>query len=64
LRRIHLKGNISAPEVCSIIEEGILRADKDAFVYKIPLADGGEGTARIITQAVGGRFIKTKVTGP
>jgi glycerate kinase len=58
------KGNISAPEVCSIIEKGILRADKDAFVYKIPLADGGEGTARIITQAAGGRFIKTRVTGP
>ena len=58
------KGNISAPEVCSIIEEGILRADKDATIYKIPLADGGEGTARIITQAVGGRFIKIRVTGP
>ena len=58
------KGNISAPEVCSIIEEGILRADKNAIIYKIPLADGGEGTARIITQAVGGRFIKTRVTGP
>ena len=58
------KGNISAPEVCSLIEEGILRADKDAIINKIPLADGGEGTARIITQAVGGRFIKTNVTGP
>ena len=58
------KGNMSSPEVCSIIEEGILRADKDATIYKIPLADGGEGTARIITQAVGGRFIKTRVTGP
>ncbi|MDR1838179.1 MAG: glycerate kinase [Treponema sp.] len=58
------KGNISAPEVCSIIEEGIFWVDKDATIYKIPLADGGEGTARIITQAVGGRFIKTRVTGP
>ena len=58
------KGNISAPEVCSIIEEGILRANKDATIHKIPLADGGEGTARIITHAVGGRFIKIKVTGP
>ena len=58
------KGNMSAPEVCSIIEKGILRADKNAVIYKIPLADGGEGTARIITQAVGGRLIKTNVTGP
>jgi len=58
------KGNMSAPEVCSIIEKGILRADKNAVIYKIPLADGGEGTARIITQAVGGHLIKTRVTGP
>jgi len=58
------KGNMNALDVCSIIEEGILRANKEATIYKIPLADGGEGTARIITQAVGGRFIKTRVTGP
>jgi len=58
------KGNMNALEVCSIIEEGILRANRDAIIYKKPLADGGEGTTRIITQAVGGRFIKTSVTGP
>jgi len=58
------KGNISAPDVCSIIEAGILKADEAAIVYKIPLADGGEGTARIITQAAGGHFVKTPVTDP
>jgi glycerate kinase len=58
------KGNISAPEVCTIIEKGILRADKSTIVHKIPLADGGEGTARAVTEAAGGRFIKTVVTGP
>jgi len=58
------KGNMSALEVCSIIEAGILRADKDAIVNKIPLADGGEGTARTVTQAADGRFVKSCVTGP
>ena len=58
------KGNMSAPEVCAIIEDGILRADKNAVVHKIPLADGGEGTAKAVTQAAGGRFVKTTVTGP
>jgi glycerate kinase len=58
------KGNMSAPKVCSIIEAGILRADKTASVRKIPLADGGEGTARAVTAAAGGRLIKTQVTGP
>jgi glycerate kinase len=58
------KGNISASEVCSIIEAGLIRADKNAVIHKIPLADGGEGTARTVTQATGGRFVKTNVTGP
>ncbi|MDR1972151.1 MAG: glycerate kinase [Treponema sp.] len=58
------KGNMSAPRVCSIIEEGILRADPSAQVYKIPLADGGEGTARAVTEAAGGRFVTVPVSGP
>ena len=58
------KNNMSAPEVCSIIEEGIHRAQKDALVYKVPLADGGEGTARAVTEAAGGQFVKVTVTGP
>jgi glycerate kinase len=58
------KGNMSAPKVCSIIEEGIARADKSAVVHKIPLADGGEGTARAVTEAAGGRFVAATVTGP
>lgn len=58
------KENMRAPEVCSIIETGIVRANKYATVRKIPLADGGEETARIITQAAGGCFRKTIVTGP
>jgi glycerate kinase len=55
---------MSAPEVCTVIEAGIVRADKNTKIYKIPLADGGEGTARAITLAAGGRFIKALVTGP
>ena len=58
------KGNMSAPEASAAIEEGILRADNTAQVCKIPLADGGEGTARAVTEAAGGRFITVSVTGP
>ena len=58
------KGNMSAAEACDIIEAGILRADKDAIIRKIPLADGGEGTARSLTLASGGQFVTTAVTGP
>jgi glycerate kinase len=58
------KGNITAPEVCTLMEEGILRADPTAQVYRIPLADGGEGTARVLTEAAGGRLLKAAVLGP
>ena len=58
------KGNMSAGEACAAIEEGILRADKNAEVVKLPLADGGEGTAKALTEAAGGCFIEAAVTGP
>jgi glycerate 2-kinase len=58
------KGNMSAPLVCAAIETGILRADKKAKVVKIPLADGGEGTARAITEAAGGEFVEVTVQNP
>jgi len=58
------KGNMSAGEACGIIEAGIHRADKNITVRKIPLADGGEGTARALTLAAGGQFVKTVVCGP
>ncbi|MDR3334016.1 MAG: glycerate kinase [Treponema sp.] len=56
------KGNMSAPEVCAAIAAGIVKADKTATVCQIPLADGGEGTAKAV--AAGGRFIRVRVTGP
>ena len=58
------KGNMDAPEVSAAIEEGILRADNSAAVWKIPLADGGEGTARAVTEAAGGRLVDVTVSGP
>jgi glycerate kinase len=58
------KGNMSAPEVCDAIAEGVLRADAGAVARKVPLADGGEGTARAITSAADGRFVSARVRGP
>ncbi|MDR2417623.1 MAG: glycerate kinase [Treponema sp.] len=58
------KGNMSAPEVCDAIAEGVLWVDTGAAVRKVPLADGGEGTAWAITSATGGRFVSTRVSGP
>jgi len=55
---------MTAGEACAAIEEGILRADKNVKVTKIPLADGGEGTAKALTEAAGGRFAEAAVKGP
>jgi glycerate kinase len=58
------KGNMSAPVVCAAIEAGFMRACKKANVYKVPLADGGEGTARAVTEAAKGTFVEVTVKGP
>jgi glycerate kinase len=58
------KGNMTAPEVCRIISEGIHKADKTISVYHVPLADGGEGTAKAIIESRKGDFIPVKVRGP
>jgi glycerate kinase len=55
---------MEAPLVCATIKAGILCADKRARVVKIPLADGGEGTARAITEAAGGKFVELTVQDP
>jgi glycerate kinase len=58
------KGNLCASSAAACIEAGVLRAYKKAKVYKIPLADGGEGTARALTEALGGEFRVFFVKGP
>ncbi|MDR2663011.1 MAG: glycerate kinase, partial [Treponema sp.] len=63
------KGNMTAGEVSAAIEEGIRNAEaacgkEPAEALKLPLADGGEGTAQALTQAAGGRFVEVRVRGP
>lgn len=58
------KGSMSAVEVASAMEKGILSVFPDAQVIKLPIADGGEGTTETLVSATGGRFMKTKVMGP
>ncbi|MCA1949795.1 MAG: glycerate kinase [Treponema sp.] len=58
------KGNMSAQEACAEIIAGIREADPAINTISYPLADGGEGTARIVTEAAGGELISVKVRGP
>ncbi|CAG5069495.1 Glycerate 3-kinase [Dyadobacter sp. CECT 9623] len=58
------RGSLEANEVCDAIREGILLAFPKANVTTVPLADGGEGTAQILTKQAGGISVTTRATDP
>ena len=55
---------LSAREVASAIASGIASAYPEAEVSCVPLSDGGEGMAAILTERLGGVMVKVPVTGP
>jgi glycerate kinase len=58
------KGNLTAVQVADHIERGIILANPDTTVYKIPVADGGEGTVEAMVTATNGKIVQTNVKGP
>ena len=48
------KGNMRSSEVCDIIEKGLKSILGDVEILKIPVADGGEGTADSVIAATNG----------
>jgi glycerate kinase len=58
------KESLTAMDVCNAIEEGFKQVYSDATYIKVPLGDGGEGTASLLTEACGGTFVSCKVHDP
>jgi glycerate 2-kinase len=58
------KGSLSARHVCDAVAQGIREVYPGAHVETVPLADGGEGTCALLTEASEGRRITIQVTGP
>ncbi len=58
------KESLSAWKVCDALEKGIRRVFPRAVIYKIPLADGGQGTVDALVRAADGEIFKKRVTGP
>ena len=58
------KGTLSAGEVGENIAAGLRDVVPDAKIDIVPLADGGEGTARVISDALGGLWIKGEAHDP
>ncbi len=58
------KESLDAPAVAAAIAAGIRRVEPGAVIDEIPLVDGGEGSAKALAVARGGRIIPVTVTGP
>ncbi|MFC8195975.1 glycerate kinase [Streptomyces sp. NPDC057298] len=58
------KESLSAQAAADAIAAGVRRVVPEAEVDLIPLVDGGEGTARALATATGGRLVALPATGP
>ena len=58
------KGSLSAREVAANIALGLCDVLRDAKIDIVPMADGGEGTAEVICDALGGSWLKCKARDP
>lgn len=56
------KGTMSAEQVAAAMVEGVTEAGLPAL--RMPLADGGEGTTRVLGEALGGAFHTAEVADP
>ena len=55
---------LPAQDVAAAMAAAVRASRPDAEVVALPLADGGEGTAGILTHALGGETVCALVTGP
>ncbi len=58
------KGSVDAHSACRIVRQALLSRCKSAQVVCKPMADGGEGTARILLDALHGSWIPVRTMGP
>lgn len=58
------KDSLAALDVCQAIADGIRQAKPPFDVQLFPLADGGEGTAEILTYHAKGQWIEKEVADP
>src|SRR6266516_3067833 len=58
------KGSLTAREVGENIAKGLREVWSTATVEIVPMADGGDGTAEVICDALGGSWLKCKAHDP
>lgn len=58
------RGSLTAYEVCQAMSDGIHEVIPEAEIVVLPMADGGEGTAEILTLNAGGKMHTAFVSDP
>ncbi|HLJ83131.1 MAG TPA: glycerate kinase [Candidatus Eremiobacteraceae bacterium] len=58
------KGSLTAREAGNAMARGLARAFPGATIDVVPVADGGDGTAQALVDALGGNFVESTVRGP
>ena len=58
------KGTLSARAVGEAIAAGLREVLSEATIDIVPMADGGEGTAEVISSALGGEWVECKAHDP
>jgi glycerate kinase len=58
------KGSLSAREVAENVALGLRHVLRDAKIDVVPMADGGEGTAEVVCNALNGSWLKCKAHDP
>ncbi len=58
------RGSLTAYEVCQAMSDGIREVIPEAEIVVLPMADGGEGTAEILTLNAGGKMHTAFVSDP
>lgn len=58
------KGSLEADRVCVAIEEALRESGQKLDITSIPMADGGEGTSKMLTDFSHGKIIRMPVRDP
>lgn len=58
------KGGLTAMQAASAMEQGIRSAFPEADIRKVPVADGGDGLAEVLSDALEGEARVARVRGP
>lgn len=58
------KGSLDARQVCEAIRQALVKSDATLSIQTLPMADGGEGTAQLLTEHTRGKWITCEVRDP